>query len=67
MQIPPPSQTTAALWCRRILALIALSLLAGCANGDFNEIKPFLVRDSIHDWVGPPPLPARTLRHRALN
>jgi hypothetical protein len=33
--------------------LIALSLLAGCANGDFNEIKPFLVRDSIHDWVGP--------------
>jgi hypothetical protein len=49
----PPSQTLAPVWCRRIFALAALSLLGGCANGDFNELKPFLVRDSIHDWVGP--------------
>jgi hypothetical protein len=33
--------------------LAALSLLGGCANGDFGQIKPYLVRDSIHDWVGP--------------
>jgi len=26
-------------------------LLAGCANGDFGEIKPWLARDDIHDWV----------------
>jgi hypothetical protein len=40
------------LWRRGILAFAALSLLAGCANGDFKEVKPFLVRDDIHDWVG---------------
>jgi len=31
--------------------LTGLTLLAGCANGDFGEIKPWLVRDDIHDWV----------------
>jgi hypothetical protein len=25
--------------------------LAGCANGDFGEIKPMLQRDNMHDWV----------------
>lgn len=42
--------------CSRLLRLTAgLSLLltAGCANGDFGEIKPTLVRDDIHDWIGP--------------
>lgn len=39
--------------CRRVVPLLALFLLAGCANGDFNQVKPFLVRDDIHDWVGP--------------
>lgn len=39
------------LWRRGILAIAALSLLAGCANGDLKEIKPYLVRDDIHDWV----------------
>jgi hypothetical protein len=35
-----------------ILLGIAL-LLAGCsANGDFGRVKPSLVRDDIHDWVG---------------
>jgi hypothetical protein len=32
---------------------VALLLLGGCANGDFGEVRPFLVRDDIHDWVGP--------------
>jgi len=39
------------LWRRGIIAFAALSLLAGCANGDFQEVKPYLVRDDIHDWV----------------
>jgi hypothetical protein len=33
-------------------ALLALTLLAGCANGDFGEIKPYLVNDTVHDWLG---------------
>jgi hypothetical protein len=36
---------------RGIFAFAALALLAGCANGDFKEVKPYLVRDDIHDWV----------------
>jgi hypothetical protein len=39
-------------WRGWILALSALPLLAGCANGDFGEVRPFLVTDEIHDWVG---------------
>ena len=35
-------------------ALALLTLLAGCStNGDFGEVRPSLVRDDIHDWVGP--------------
>jgi hypothetical protein len=51
MQIPPPSPRVP-IWRRQILALAALALLAGCANGDFQEVRPSLVRDDIHDWVG---------------
>lgn len=40
------------LSCRHIFILAALSLLAGCANGDFGEVHPTLVSDHIHDWVG---------------
>lgn len=40
------------IWRHGVFAFAALSLLAGCANGDFKEIKPYLVRDDIHDWVG---------------
>ena len=39
------------LWRRGLFAIAGLSLLAGCANGDFVEVKPYLVRDDIHDWV----------------
>jgi uncharacterized protein YutD len=44
---------------RRIVAMAALTLtslalLAGCtANRDFGEVRPMLVRDDIHDWLGP--------------
>lgn len=32
---------------------LALSLgLAACANGDFGRVRPGLVADGIHDWVG---------------
>jgi hypothetical protein len=47
----PPATLTHS-WRRGIFALAALSLLAGCANGDFKEVKRYLVRDDIHDWVG---------------
>jgi len=41
------------MWRRPFLSLAALALLAGCsANGDFGEIRPTLVRDDMHDWVG---------------
>ncbi len=36
----------------RGMAVAALLLLAGCANGDFGEVKPSLVRADIHDWIG---------------
>lgn len=39
-----------------MLILAGAALLAGCASsgsgGDFGEVRPDLVRDSIHDWVG---------------
>ena len=39
---------------RGICAIAALTLLAGCtANRDFGEVRPMLVRDDIHDWLGP--------------
>lgn len=39
-------------WRRLIPALAAAALLSGCANGDFQEVRPSLVRDDIHDWIG---------------
>jgi hypothetical protein len=41
----------------RFLAAAALlagaALLGGCAlNGDFGRVRPSLVRDDMHDWVG---------------
>jgi hypothetical protein len=40
---------------RNLLALAAFALLTGCGtpNGDFGRVQPYLVRDDIHDWVGP--------------
>ncbi|HWN51196.1 MAG TPA: hypothetical protein VNO18_15505 [Xanthobacteraceae bacterium] len=34
-------------------ALLWASLqLGGCANGDFGRVKPRLVSDDIHAWIG---------------
>jgi hypothetical protein len=42
--------------CRTALAaasaLIAGSLLTACTQGNFGEVRPSLVRDDIHDWMG---------------
>jgi hypothetical protein len=52
MRIQQQPPTRGSYWRRRIFALAALSLLAGCANGDFGEVQPSLVRDDVHDWLG---------------
>jgi hypothetical protein len=51
----PPPLTQALIWRRRVMAFAALSLLGGCGtpNGDFGEVRPTLVSDGMHDWVGP--------------
>jgi len=55
MTNPTPPHRHAQIWCRLILAFGALALLGGCGtnNGDFGEVRSSLVRDDIHDWVGP--------------
>jgi hypothetical protein len=52
--IPQPSSGRR-LWRLNLLAFAALTLLGGCGtpNGDFGRVQPSLVRDDIHDWVGP--------------
>jgi hypothetical protein len=47
----PPPPTQAFHWRRRMFAIAALSLLGGCANGDFKELRPILVHDDTHDWL----------------
>lgn len=37
------------LW---LAAAVALPLLSACTQGDFGEVRPSLVRDDIHDWMG---------------
>jgi len=51
----PPPLTQALIWRRRVMAFAVLSLLGGCGtpNGDFGEVRPTLVSDGMHDWVGP--------------
>jgi len=43
--------------CRRACRLygdaaLCLFILLGCPNGDFGRVRPSLVTDGIHDWVG---------------
>src|SRR5690349_9636034 len=45
-------QPPARFFVWRLSAFAALTLLAGCASGEFGEIYPTLVYDGIHDWVG---------------
>ena len=33
-------------------ASLCLFILIGCPNGDFGRVRPSLVTDGIHDWVG---------------
>jgi len=51
MYLPFFSSTSAPGWRWQVVAFALL--LGGCANGDFKEVRPLLVRDDIHDWVGP--------------
>lgn len=37
---------------RLMLVFTSAALLAGCANGDFQEVRESLVTDGIHDWIG---------------
>jgi hypothetical protein len=37
---------------QRYMLLLLPVVLAGCANGDFGEVQPYLVTEGIHDWVG---------------
>ena len=39
---------------RHYIVLSSLLLLGGCVtSGDFGRIRPELVNDDIHDWLGP--------------
>jgi hypothetical protein len=38
--------------CSRAAALGVLIVLAGCASGDFGRVRPSLVKDDMHSWVG---------------
>ena len=38
--------------CARALALGVPILFAGCASGDFGRVRPSLVKDDMHAWVG---------------
>ena len=55
MQNPPPPVTRALSWRRHVLVAAMISLLGGCGtpNHDFGEVRPTLVSDGIHDWIGP--------------
>ena len=47
LPLPP---TRFPVW--RLAAFAALTLLSGCANGEFGEINPALTYPGIHDWLG---------------
>ncbi len=65
MQHSSPRPRAGSVW-RHVLILAGAALLAGCASGgsggDFGEVPPSLVTDSIHDWVG---REAAVEKHRA--
>ncbi|MSO67950.1 MAG: hypothetical protein EXQ82_09115 [Pseudolabrys sp.] len=64
MHISSPLPPRVPIWHRHLAALAMVALLAGCANGDFGEVRPTLVRDNVHDWLsldaiaGRPALPS---------
>jgi hypothetical protein len=53
MTISPQRRSCSPRALLHIASAVGFLLLAGCANGDFGEIKPSLTRVDMHDWVGP--------------
>lgn len=48
-----PARVSAAARARAVLAVVSVCL-AGCVtNGDFGRVRPSLVSDDIHAWMGP--------------
>lgn len=50
-----PPGTSPPRFCRPLgytIGVLGLALLTGCANGDFGRIKPSLVIDDMHAWIG---------------
>jgi hypothetical protein len=47
-----PRRPAAGLRRIALCLAVAAQALAGCANGDFGRVKPSLVSDNIHSWVG---------------
>jgi hypothetical protein len=53
MLIPPPLPLQAPIRRRHLAAAAMLALLTACApNRDFGEVRPMLVSDNMHDWLG---------------
>jgi hypothetical protein len=67
MRILPQPLMCRPVWRRQLLALVGLMLLSGCANGDFGEVKPMLVNDNIHDWVGREAITGRSISASNFN
>lgn len=54
MPLAPSPPLRSPFLSRQCFAILALALLTGCAaRGDFGEVRPMLVRDDVHDWLGP--------------
>ncbi len=52
MHYPADPPARRPVWRGSLFALALAGLLTGCANGDFDRVRPLLVRDDIHNWVG---------------
>lgn len=52
MKSPPISRSAAGTAGFMVCATAALAILGGCANGDFGRLRPSLVHDDMHAWVG---------------
>ena len=53
-------------WRLRGVAALALFMLAGCANGDFGEVRREFARDDTHDWIGRAALSGQTVQASPL-
>lgn len=62
MEFPRQPRQRGASWHRPLFALATLLTLGGCANGDFGEVRPLLVRADVHDWIGRDAVPGTPSR-----